>query len=564
MQRHGTLAVRISVQDAGIGGDLDFFKQLAQVVLFAALMAAPVSAAVGPVAIAATTPRELAEWDTRVASLMREGQVQVRQNRADTLLPGREHVRLAQVHRGVRVHGGELVRQSEGARTISLFGTLYEGIAIATQPTLTADQAVQVIEGLSGADLGPGRVPELVVLPREDGAYTLTFHTRAMSDEGDFSEYFVDAHTGALVLKRSALKHQVPGAAAGLGTGVLNDQKKVSTTAVSGGFVTSDGLRPPSLITFDLKGDLNKVLRLLNGTGTLTLSDQGHSADNANWTDGAVVDAHTYAGYTYDYFFKRFGRRGLDNQDLAITSIVHPVRRDDVRSQPAGIVGAFYLNAFYAGQGLMVYGEGLPQPLRDNEGRSWNYLAGGLDVVSHELTHGVTEYTSNLQYSGEPGALNEAFSDIMATSVEFFFQEPGQGPLRADYMLGEDVISPGGVRSMQSPAAYGDPDHYSLRYTGPLDNGGVHINSSIPNHVYYLAIEGGRNRVSGLTVQGVGAANREQIEKVMYRAFAFMMPPLASFADARRITLQAARDLYGAGSAPERALTQAWDAVGVN
>jgi bacillolysin len=545
------------------GGDVHFLKQLAQVTLFAVVGAGAAAAPAGPLVVAATSPRELAEWDSRVVSLVRDGQVQVRQSRHDTLIPGREHLRLAQVHRGVRVHGGELVRQSEEGRTVSLFGTLFEGIAIGSTPTLSADQAVQVVERLSGVDLGPGRVPELLVLPREDGSYVLTWHTRAFTPEADFSEYFIDAHTGDLVLKRSVLQHQASTAAAGLGTGVLNDQKKVSMSAVSGGFIASDELRPPALITFDMKGDLNKVLRFLNGTGTLTLADRGHSTDNANWTDGAVVDAHTYAGYTYDYFFKRFGRRGLDNQDIELLSVVHPVRREDVDSQPASIVGSLYMNAFYAGDGLMVYGEGLPSGRRSG-GREWNYLAGGLDVVSHELTHGVTQYTSNLQYAGEPGALNESFSDMMGTSVEFFFQEPGQGALKADYLLGEDVITPGGLRSMQSPMTLGDPDHYSVRYTGPLDGGGVHINSGIPNHVYYLAIEGGRNRVSGLTVQGVGGANREQIEKVMYRAFAFMMPPLASFADARRITLQSARDLYGAGSAPERALTQAWDAVGVN
>jgi Zn-dependent metalloprotease len=110
---------------------------------------------------------------------------------------------------------------------------------------------------------------------------------------------------------------------------------------------------------------------------------------------------------------------------------------------------------------------------------------------------------------------------------------------------------------------FGDPDHYSRRYLGPLDGGGVHINSGIPNHVFYLAIEGGTNRTSGLSVQGVGAANREQIEKVVYRAFTLMMPARATFSVARAVTLQSARDLYGAGSAAERALAQAWTAVGV-
>ena len=117
---------------------------------------------------------------------------------------------------------------------------------------------------------------------------------------------------------------------------------------------------------------------------------------------------------------------------------------------------------------------------------------------------------------------------------------------------------------MADPAAHGDPDHYSRRFTGTGDNGGVHINSGIPNHAFYLAIEGGTNRTSGLSVQGVGAANREQIERVFYRAFTQLMPANATFAVARAATTQAARDLFGSNSAAERAVTQAWTAVGVN
>ncbi|HEV7500189.1 MAG TPA: M4 family metallopeptidase, partial [Vicinamibacteria bacterium] len=190
-------------------------------------------------------------------------------------------------------------------------------------------------------------------------------------------------------------------------------------------------------------------------------------------------------------------------------------------------------------------------------------FSGALDVVAHELTHGVTQYTSNLDYQGESAALNEAFSDMMGTSAEFFFQPPGNGPLKADYLLGEDITSPGAVRSMDNPAQFGNPDHYSKRYVGPLDSGGAHVNATIPGHAFYLAIEGGQNRTSGLTVQGVGAANREQIEKVMYRGFTLMMPRQANFSIARAVTIQSARDLYGAGSAAERAVTQAWTAVGV-
>jgi thermolysin len=227
------------------------------------------------------------------------------------------------------------------------------------------------------------------------------------------------------------------------------------------------------------------------------------------------------------------------------------------------VLNLYYLNAFYAGRGIMVYGEGLPQGVT-MAGRQWNYFSGAIDVVAHELAHGVTDYTSDLVYRNESGALNEAFSDIIGTSVEYFYQQAGSGYLKADYLLGEDLSAPSGAfRSMANPQAYDDPDHYSKRYTGTADNGGVHSNSGIANNAFYLAIEGGANRTSGLSVQGVGAANREKIEKVFYRGFTQFLPANATFSMARAATLQAARDLYGAGSDVERAIEQAWTAVGV-
>jgi bacillolysin len=269
-----------------------------------------------------------------------------------------------------------------------------------------------------------------------------------------------------------------------------------------------------------------------------------------------------YAGWTYDYFFKRFSRRGLDNRDHPIVSIVHPARRQDF-VQNFQTVPDFYLNAGYYGDGVMIYGEGLPAGFTAG-GQTIDFWSGALDVVAHELTHGVTDYSSNLIYQNESGALNEAFSDIMGTAVEFFFHEGGSGNLRADYLVGEDTIRPGGIRSLADPQAYGDPDHYSRRFLGTADNGGVHSNSGIANHAFYLAIEGGTNRTSGLGVQGVGSGNREQIERVFYRAFTQMLPANATFAVARTATVQAARDLFGSNSAAERAVAQAWTAVGVD
>jgi thermolysin len=116
---------------------------------------------------------------------------------------------------------------------------------------------------------------------------------------------------------------------------------------------------------------------------------------------------------------------------------------------------------------------------------------------------------------------------------------------------------------MAVPTAFGDPDHYSERYRGSADEGGVHINSGIVNHAFYLAIEGGTHRLSQIEVPGVGAQNREQIERVFFRAFTTFLPPNATFSVARSATLLAARELYGAGGAVERAVSTAWTAVGV-
>ena len=394
------------------------------------------------------------------------------------------------------------------------------------------------------------------MLPEAGGGYALCWRLRAWTG-GDVVMFFVDAKDGQVRKRYSDLKTQ---SAVGLGKGVLGDRKKVSAKSSSGTFVADDELRPPDVSTYDYKGDLDRLFAV-SSVEDFSPSDLAKDADN-DWTDGADVDAHAYSGYTYDYYFKRFGRRGLDNADVAMLNVTHPVRREDMFTAPDDIFFSFYVNAFYLGDGVMVYGEGM-LPGYTIQGQYWDYLAGGLDVVAHELTHGVTDYTSALIYEGESGALNESFSDMMGTAVEFFFQPAGSGSLHADYLLAEDVVTPGGLRSMSNPASFGDPDHYSLRFTGPEDNGGVHTNSGIPNNAYYLAIEGGTNRVSKLTVQGVGGANRDQIEKIFYRAFTQLLPPSADFHTARAATIQAARDLQGAGRAAERAVTQAWTAVGV-
>jgi len=508
-------------------------------------------------AVTATAVRDLREWDTQIAHMVRGGEVRQRLEEADPLVEGRTHERLDQYHRGVRVFGGELVRQADGGQTVSVFGALYAGIRIDVEPTLSPSDVTDIVEEMTGIAPGVELAPELVVLPRDEGGYVLAYRARVMTPTG-LTVYFIDAGSGDVAMQYSDLQTTI-----GTGTGVLNDTKKVSTTPRSGTYLAIDPMRPPAIYTYDMKGNLARTQLYLNGLVTLNDTDVASDSDN-QWADQAAVDAHAYSGWTYDYFYKRFSRLGLDNRNLTMSSIVHPVRRDDWASAPSAVLNLYYLNAFYAGRGIMVYGEGLP-PGAIVGGVQWNYFSGALDVVAHELTHGVTDYTSGLIYRNESGALNEAFSDIMGTAVEFYFQQAGAGYLKADYLLGEDLTSPqSAFRSMANPQAYDDPDHYSKRYLGTADNGGVHSNSGIANNAFYLAVEGGVNRTSGLFVQGVGSANREKVEKVFYRGFTQLLPANATFALARAATLQAARDLYGAGSDVERAIQQAWTAVGVN
>ena len=191
----------------------------------------------------------------------------------------------------------------------------------------------------------------------------------------------------------------------------------------------------------------------------------------------------------------------------------------------------------------MTYGDG--------DGSRMIELSAGLDVVGHELAHGVIEATSKLIYKGESGALNEAFSDIMGTSIEFWY-----GP--GDWTIGEDVPLHGkGIRNLAAPQLHNHPSHYADRYTGTGDNGGVHINSGIVNHWYYLLVNGGQNaksaHASGTNVQGIGKWAATQIVFVGFTH----LSQSADFCAARASTIAFAGD-------NKANVADAWDEVGVD
>ena len=258
------------------------------------------------------------------------------------------------------------------------------------------------------------------------------------------------------------------------------------------------------------------------------------SSETINTGDGAIDAAHNYAIATYQYYFDYHGRDSIDGSDMTLISQVHYSRN--------------YNNAFWDGA-RMTYGDG--------DGTTFIPLSQDADVVGHELTHGVTERSSGLIYSGESGALNEAWSDIFGAMVD---REVG-ATVADIWLIGEDIYTPAtpgdALRNMADPAEFGDRDYYPARYTGSSDNGGVHTNSGIANLAFQLLVDGGmhpRGKTS-VPVTGIGFADAAAI---FYAANVGCLTPGADFAAARNCTaLNAADDTQAA------AVHLAWDAVGV-
>lgn len=252
--------------------------------------------------------------------------------------------------------------------------------------------------------------------------------------------------------------------------------------------------------------------------------------------------AHDFAGDTYDCYQALFERDSFDNAGAQLIGSVH--------------YGTNYVNAFWNGT-QMVYGDG--------DGVNSGPLDRALDVVSHELTHAVTERESGLVYSNEPGALNEANSDSFAAMCESW----KDGSVNSDtWKVGEDVWTPAisgdALRYMDNPTLDGSSrDYYPERYTGPSDNGGVHWNSGIPNLAFYLAVAGGqhpRNKTPGITVAGLGIDVASQI---WYRAATIYYQNNSSMSAARVATTQAATDLFPLDPSVRQSVDNAWAAVGV-
>jgi Zn-dependent metalloprotease len=266
--------------------------------------------------------------------------------------------------------------------------------------------------------------------------------------------------------------------------------------------------------------------------GTLVRSE-GQKATK----DPAADEAYNYAGDTYDFYSAIFKRDSLDNHGLRLISSVH--------------VAANWDNAFWNGR-QMAYGDG--------DGQAFTRFTKSIDVVGHELTHGVVSYSADLVYQDEPGAMNEHFADVFGTLVKQWKKK--QTVKQADWLLGTEIIVPAptrkAIRNMADPgtAFKGDPylgddpqpKHMKDKYAGPSDSGGVHINSGILNYAFYLA------------AVALGGKAWETVGPVWYEALTQRLVRTSQFADLARETI----DIAGQqSSVVGSAVKAAWKGVGL-
>jgi Zn-dependent metalloprotease len=263
--------------------------------------------------------------------------------------------------------------------------------------------------------------------------------------------------------------------------------------------------------------------------------------------DVAVNEAYDHSGDTYDFFHEVFGRNSLDGNGMTLISSVHVGEPDGSgKSQPMS-------NAFWDG-GQMAYGDG--------DGRIFQRFTRSLDVVAHELTHGVQSFTSNLVYRGQSGALNEHFSDVFGVLVRQWRR--GETAAEASWLIGSEVLVAAptrrAIRDMEHPGtAYADdpdlgsdpqPAHMKNLYTGGADNGGVHLNSGIPNRAFALA------------AKALGGRAWETVGRVWYDAM-LQLSRDSQFKDMVAITVQIAGDKSRFGKDVKKAVQDAWKKVGL-
>lgn len=280
----------------------------------------------------------------------------------------------------------------------------------------------------------------------------------------------------------------------------------------------------------------------VGGKPQRTIYDQDHQEDQVPGTvarsegqgpvtDDAINQAYDGLGATYDYYWSTFQRDSIDGQGLPLLGLVH--------------YGTDYDNAFWDNAGHMFFGDGDDIMLKQT--------TAGLDVIGHELTHGVTQHEANLVYSGQSGALNESVSDVFGIQVKQ--RALGLSVDKSDWLIGKDIVGPElspALRSMKDPGNANPHDDQPADMDGYLANGDVHVNSGIPNHAFYLVA----TELGGNAWDAAGP--------IWYAALCDpSLRSTATFSEFAKRTLIQAQRAYGQTSKEADAVRQGWEGVKV-
>lgn len=456
------------------------------------------------------------------------------------VIPDGYFITFKQKKSGMEVIGGKItVRIYKGI--ITTVANYFEpNVPVKTMPTLSLEEA----ESIARKDLGIDEKTAAagLVIFHWEGKFCLTYRIDfAFDPHPEPSRYrvYVDAHNGTIVLAENRVMYA--GAAVGTGTGIDGTVKSFDTYEQGGIFYLGNAplVNAPSV-----------TIRTCTANNIKVLPGNIMKDSNNLWEDPAGVDAHFYGNYVFDFYKNNFSNFSWSSGSgfAAVKGLLSTVH-----------YGTDFENAFWNGT-QMVYGDG---------GSTFLPFSGSLDVVAHEITHGITEAINNLIYSQEPGALNESWSDVMGmfTSIDYGDDRPywmaenilknNQGPYYAMRRLDDPPFRtdsyPENNYNPQDPLnSWGQPEHTSEQYHAGswpwTDNGGVHENSGIPNKAAYLIT----------THASVGVQKAKQI----YYYAMFYLSANSQFVDARDAVEQATIDLYGIGQ-ELTVVRAAFDAVGI-
>ncbi|CAN5126417.1 hypothetical protein BH09BAC5_BH09BAC5_21050 [soil metagenome] len=435
---------------------------------------------------------------------------------------GWTHYRYRQLYKNIPIEGAVYYLHTKNGKILSANGEFYSGININITSSVPVSSAVNIAKNaLQTSHYGEEKyieTPSLVLFRNQENKYFLCWKVDAWSTQPmKRFYYFIDANSSKIIGQHSRICD--------------TDSQGTASTAYNGiRTITTDSISPTSYRLFESGRNI-----YTHAPGPVEITDN----DN-NWTstanlDNFATDAHWGIEKTHDFYLDSLGRNAQDGNGMQTDVQVHD---------------GMYVNAYWTGTNL-AFGDG---------DAAQYYPLTSLEIVGHEFTHGVTQYTAALVYSGESGALNESFSDIFGNTIRFLYS-----PSVATWLVGDEIVIPsmGGTpfRDMSNPNAFQCADTYQGLY---FNNGDiVHYDSGIQNYWYYLLCDGGSgtNDIGNtFNVSGIGISDAIQIT---YRNLAVYLTANSTFADAATFAQQSADDLFGACSNQLVQTANAWYAVGV-